>query len=342
MVEPVAVRVFDAYLESYTFTETALPGAAEWFRSHKRKGVVENIPYAALRSLHGKSKAVRIGIPQGGALSTLIANVVMDAADRRILGSEQDQDLFYARFCDDMVIVHPDKAKCQAAMTRYLDAVSQLKLVVHEPRSIARYGEAYYEGKSKLPFKWGDPSNGKGFIPWISFVGYQIRFDGQLRVRKTSLKKHANKQMYEITRVLELLKHSESSLRISGAAILWRVRHRLASLSVGRERIRKPGNLVSDPCWMEAFRLVRANVYSVSQMRGLDRSRGRQLSRLKRRMDALGIKTAPAFLSETSDGETKKRRWRFLGKPYSYVAFLTRIKDTVIRFGGRSRSAYYD
>lgn len=38
------------------------------------------------------------GIPQGGALSTLLANVVLHFVDEQVLKSRQDKDMLYMRF----------------------------------------------------------------------------------------------------------------------------------------------------------------------------------------------------------------------------------------------------
>jgi len=48
----------------------------------------------------------KIGVPQGGAISGLIANLVLDYADSEILKLKSSK-LLYVRFCDDMVIMHP-------------------------------------------------------------------------------------------------------------------------------------------------------------------------------------------------------------------------------------------
>jgi hypothetical protein len=53
----------------------------------------------------------RIGIPQGGALSGLIANIILNVADKVVL----ETGAFYLRFCDDMIILHPDKSNCERA-----------------------------------------------------------------------------------------------------------------------------------------------------------------------------------------------------------------------------------
>ncbi|MBK8362805.1 MAG: hypothetical protein IPL24_03750 [Bacteroidetes bacterium] len=60
-----------------------------------------------------------MGIPQGGALSGLIANLVLDFADRK-MQSLNDSKLLYVRFCDDMIIIHPSKKKAIEASKNLL------------------------------------------------------------------------------------------------------------------------------------------------------------------------------------------------------------------------------
>ena len=125
------------------------------------------VPDDVLRKLYPDSPAMsRIGIPQGGALSPLLANIVMDAVDRAVL-SDQDPDLFYARFCDDMIIVHPDKRKCADALHRYLEAVALLKLPVHKVSRKTRYSASYFTEKSKEPIAWKKTGLGLPGTKWV-------------------------------------------------------------------------------------------------------------------------------------------------------------------------------
>jgi len=55
-------------------------------------------------------------------------------------------------------------------------------------------GRGFYAIKSKLPYRWGDPAQHEGADHWVSFLGYQIRHDGRIRVRGSSLRKQIETQ----------------------------------------------------------------------------------------------------------------------------------------------------
>ncbi|MBK8342945.1 MAG: RNA-directed DNA polymerase [Bacteroidetes bacterium] len=138
----------------------------------------------------------RIGIPQGGALSGLIANIMLNVADKVMLQT----GVSYLRFCDDMIILHPDKVTCSIAKELYVNTLKGLKLVPHNFKSEAELTakrmttskerkklgsisfESFWKVKSKGPYKWGAIE--EGCFPWIGFVGYEIHHQGHVRVRK--------------------------------------------------------------------------------------------------------------------------------------------------------------
>ncbi len=152
-------KILDAYLEAYSF-----PRNLEECRDLDvvaKRDCVERVPGDVLASLYPDSdlSQLRLGVPQGGALSPLLANMVLDAVDRAVL-SGADEDLFYARFCDDMIIVHPNRRKCEEALNRYLNAMKLLKLPVHKLCKKPRYSASYFTEKSKGPVAWKHTSVG--------------------------------------------------------------------------------------------------------------------------------------------------------------------------------------
>ncbi len=62
------------------------------------------------------------GLPRCGSLSTVLANLVLHEADDAVLRT-QCGNLFYARYCDDVVIAHPDESVCRAALEAYKAAL---------------------------------------------------------------------------------------------------------------------------------------------------------------------------------------------------------------------------
>ena len=128
-----------------------------------------------------------IGIPQGGALSGIIVNIVMQSIDKNIVGSADPGRLF-VRYCDDILLMHTNREKCKAYLDYYCNALRDHKLVPHERHDVAEFkaGEktrsAYWHAKTKNVFKWG--SGGGDAADWVAFVGYEMRRTGEIRFRK--------------------------------------------------------------------------------------------------------------------------------------------------------------
>jgi hypothetical protein len=103
-----------------------------------------------------------------------------------------------------MIIMHPDKTVCEAAINLYNQKLIEYKLAPHDfstsliskrekkTRFVAiETTKPFWKEKSKGPYKWSKFSQG-GF-PWIGFVGYEINFGGHVRVGKSSLLTEINK-----------------------------------------------------------------------------------------------------------------------------------------------------
>jgi hypothetical protein len=196
----------------------------------------------------------RIGVPQGGALSCLIANIILDSVDRRIYG-EKDSNTFYARFCDDMVLMHTNKEICNEKFNDYQTGIKEVKLISHKSRSFRDYRTEFWASslKSKAPYKWAeykiDDRDLAQNVPWVSFVGYQIRYDGLIRIRKSSIEKELKKQVSETAKIINPLKAVGRS-DINWKAVVFRLQQRLISMAVGRMQI---NNQSLKLCWTAGF-----------------------------------------------------------------------------------------
>src|SRR6185437_14466549 len=100
--------------------------------------------------------------------------------------------LGYFRFCDDMLIMHTNRSKCVRYANAYVTALRKLKLIPHhfvDLKTLKNSSDSFWSKdiKSKGPYKWS--MNYKSDFPWIGFVGYELHFDGSIRIRKSSLKK---------------------------------------------------------------------------------------------------------------------------------------------------------
>lgn len=266
----------------------------------------------------------RIGVPQGGALSGLIANIVLDIADKEVLKTS----VFYTRFCDDMLIIHPDNNICQTAKNNYLNALKKLKLVPHKFKSANELFEKrttvnkikqeksfapFWKGKSKGPYRWGGIEDEA--FPWIGFVGYEIRYDGNIRVRKRSFLKELQKQHKVVSQIKNAVRNG---CRKSRGSITESAIHRLVGMSVGRITIKNYDEVSNDLCWKNGFKELNMNKYSIQQIKQLDRNRSRLYYDLLRDLT----------VEESKDKIfSKQRKIIHFNKPFSYYYQVLERED---------------
>ncbi len=330
-----AYKIFEQYLKSYSFSKDVYPkNKTNYFETYnipngifgwKKEKLIEE--YYDVKDVGEDMENTDIGVPQGGAISCFISNLVMHTVDK-VLENKDDTELLYIRFCDDMVLLHTDKAKCSEYLETYNIALKKLKLLVHEPKIIEEYNSEFWSdtSKSKAPYKWGDKNIYKANVPWLSFVGYQIRYDGAIRLRKKALKKELIKQKEEcaiIARAL-LVKQNGALQDINDISKkskrqqLFALENRLISMSVGRVKLYKL-NVKQTMCWSNGFKVLNKNLVSARQLRKLDSNRGRQLYRFKKKI--LGLKKV------TNDGDDGADNNKILfGGPYSYHNLIHKKK----------------
>ena len=138
----------------------------------------------------------KIGIPQGGALSCIIANVVLNNVDRKAGLADKSPDKFFVRYGDDILLAHTDLEECTRLINAYIRELENHCLPYHpfKPLSACKDGakttKDFWDIKSKAPFRWGS-GEGNAF-EWIGFVGYEMRYTGELRLRLSTLQKKFN------------------------------------------------------------------------------------------------------------------------------------------------------
>ncbi len=295
-----AGKVLEAYLGVY---------AAEDTDGHAGR---VTLPCGALGTTR-PTNAVRRGLPQGGSLSTVLANLVLRVADAAVQKVDDGQ-LFYARFCDDVVFAHPNEEGCRRAMEAYAVALRGLDLPLHPVEDFVYRpadGSAteYYSIKSKGPFRWRAAEVGeRGCAPWVSFLGSQIRYDGETRIRKESIKNHIRSLGRETAAAVREIMDGKVG-GAPGAArptvMSWfaRFRNRLIAKGVGyvTAKVQDCGM-----CWAGAFPNVTACADTKMQMRRLDRVREGMLCKVWR-MLTKGV---------------RRGAHRYKGRPFSYFGFL--------------------
>ena len=320
-VDQRLLKIFEAYLASYNFKRNVADCSQAFFQ---RKGWASaSVPWVEneLNQYYPDGLPEHIGVPQGGALSPVIANIMLHKADSAIDAVARDQgynDFYYARYCDDMMIVSSSKEVTSALFKAYLSALEELKLPYHQPEEVTAFSRAFFETKSKSVYAFASPRHG-GVSPWVSLLGYQVRFDGRLRVRKASLEKEILKQRDIFKNVIRSIDRKGKKLRVGLRQALHRARLRLIAMSVGKADIHFHGpGCEHEMCWVSGFELLKRHKLVRSQLKILDRARGRFLARLESRLKKAGV---PRQLGRTILGN---KHFKFYGRPFSYYGQFIR------------------
>jgi len=203
-------RVIRAYLESFNYPEHVMGknGDPVFWKGEIRRRRNDRNPDPVCRFKWVKEEAFvtsgcyteeefmaakeggKLGIPQGGALSGIIVNVVMRMVDKPIVGPEDPQRLFI-RYCDDILLMHTDRQQCTYYLETYYQQLLGCKLIPHPRKDVAdckageKTGPAFWHSKSKNVYLWG-PGGGDA-SDWLAFVGYEMRRTGEIRIRKDKI-----------------------------------------------------------------------------------------------------------------------------------------------------------
>ena len=312
-VDSRAISIFQCYLDSYNFVRDILPlneNPDYWSTYDIPNGEFGWVKDELVKLNHYTNiDAERIGIPQGGAISGLIANIVLDYTDSVL--TKGFDNLFYTRFCDDMIIIHPDLKKCEEAINSYKQALLELKLVPHDfHECLGNDHDSFWKFKSKSPYRWSSNYLNYKYFPWIGFVGYEIHFDGNLRVRKKSLKKETKKQREVINRIERAIRQDR---RARKGTILESATNRLIGMAVGRIQMWNHSKIDHELCWTNGFNQLSDNKYLSNQLKHLDRNRNHQVAKLKKE-----ISKYKDTRSTDDEISRPKKKQVFYGKPFSY------------------------
>lgn len=316
-VDDRAIATFKHYLACYSFSRTVKGDEARLRTELKNPDAYYKWPESGKNSLaeyyDDPKGAEGIGVPQGGALSCLISNLMLDYADKEVCLAAQatGEEVKYFRYCDDMLILAKSEEACRKTFSAYLAALAHLKLPYHEPKGWT-YGVEFYENsKTKAPYNW----HGRRWFnnsPWIQFLGYQIRYDGLLRIRKKSIEKHKDK-LAEITSQLMggvSIEHS----KVNRNRLLHRLHHKLIAISVGRITL---SNIINGPkpkCWAAGFSGLHNRPYIGHSLRTFDRLRADAKRELGRRTKGLLLND----LSASEEASSSSHETSYYGYPYSY------------------------
>lgn len=176
--------------------------------------------------------------------------------DKPIVGPADSERLFI-RYCDDILLMHTDRKRCEEYLEVYYRQLLDCKLIPHPRKDVSdcksgpKTGADFWHFKSKNVYLWG-PGEGNA-SDWIAFVGYEMRRTGEIRVRKDKIDaefKRIARRYYDIV---------YSKLATSGKELTEeqqeKLMERMDSLSEHILDYEKAGN----------------NVYTRSQARRLDK-----------------------------------------------------------------------
>jgi len=285
-----AARIFESYLSCFAFNiNMPKPNDAEYWVSYKIPNGEFTWVDDVVSEHYTDLSIERIGVPQGGALSGLIANIYLNKADIEMLGA----NVLYQRFCDDMIIITDNIEDCEEAKDLYTNTLKKLKLFPHPFKNGDQLisnmkGEINYKpfwsGKSKGPYKWGEI--GSNSFSWIGFVGYEINHLGEIRVRKKSIIKEINKQKTIINEIKSAIK---IGMRKSKGTATESAINRLIGMSVGRIGLDNFDEVSTDLCWKNGFKELTINQHSIRQIKHLDRNRSKHYYKLLKEVKDPGL-----------------------------------------------------
>lgn len=270
-----------------------------------------------------KHERFQLGVPQGGALSGIIANVVMHFVDNKLYRYwANDDDFLYIRFCDDMIMMGTDQKRVKTAFNHYANVIMDAHLYMHPEEKFSELRmKGFWDGKTRAPYLWGTPA--KDVMPWITFVGYDVNWEGDTRIRKSSLKKEIKKQFEKIIEIEHLLggNHRRNPQWVKHF-IDSSVHKRLVGMSVGRVPIWDYKDFDNNYSWAKAFTELTDNPWSREQLRLLDRHRNLMMKRLSRFLLNLDYSAV-----KPSDKKAKREAVWYFGKPYSYFGQVLKKWD---------------
>lgn len=313
------MAIVNGYLASYDLAwmkENAVALARE------SGATFDGVDTRALARLFGSPIDLsRFGIPQGGSLSGTLTNMILDAVDKA-LAQVPLTDLFYARYCDDIIISHPTRKGCLMAQAVCRETLASLKIPAHPRKRTVNYDASYYAIKSKGPYAWASRErNQTGVSPWVSFLGCCIRYDGEMRVRAETVDGHVRSMREECETVLSHVRRGVVRKSVSVPDIATSLMYRLVDKGVGR--ITAHSSKSAGRCWMAAFPYVWSSKCALHQMRLLDAERSSLFAKVMRTLEI--VRKRP-----TSDEDDEESL--YFGKPFSYYGVAERIaRDRVAR-----------
>lgn len=314
-------RIFYSYLDCYSFTECVWKknndksywekydicnGEFGWVENYKRLVETDGgIPYD-------------VGVPQGGAISGLVANIVLNRVDDKVKKFLKNDNDLYIRYCDDMILLSTNKKRCKRIFNVYRKEIKNAKLIAHEPADFEFGTSNYWKAKTKNVYEWSTTNLLKG-QRWIGFVGYEISRSGEIRIRKSSIKKEKRKQRKVVNEIFDL---TYGRHRVCDNSMKQSYQSTLISMAVGRVTLWNYKSLKNELCWINGFKMLNDNSTVSQQIKDLDRCRNRVIRRANNSLKKLNSIVGGRISKEGNNPNAKenedKNQLVYFGKPYSY------------------------
>jgi hypothetical protein len=138
------------------------------------------------------------GIPTGSPISNFVSNFYLANIDSIFTGMK---DLFYARFCDDLLLCHPDAAVLDSLKERMNFELSKLYLRLNEKKS-----EAYFLSPAG---NQGDFAHYKGKNSF-NYLGYRMDGYGQVTLSDARKRKFLRAIFCRIRETYYTLKNNQA------------------------------------------------------------------------------------------------------------------------------------
>lgn len=326
-------RWFFMYIDCFDFLadinvyNNKVSNANPFWKNIKNKGnlkcVIKWVDNKSIKRAQAKRKKGRVGVPQGGPLSGLVANIVMHDVDKEVIREIGGNDVLFCRFCDDMILIGNNERKVTKVLDIYKQAIKDSKLIAHPKEPLLKDGEgmkSFWKGKTRGPYAWGE--KGKNIFPWITFVGFDINWKGNLRIRKSSFKKQIAKQNKVANSIIYPYTKGKRPRYCSGT-IMASLTSRLIGMSVGRVSLWDYKDNKNVKSWMSAFHILDENPWSAKQLKALDRHRGVVIARAKK---ALANITCTNKKKEVDYRSNQRDGFTYIGSPFSYYGQCFKYK----------------
>lgn len=333
IINLAAEKILTSYLNSYSFCTNVFPknDLEKYWELKKDLNPKGNFGWVDEYIEKFKSGALdknKVGIPQGGALSGLIVNIIMHSSDQIVnIKNQWNKDFLYVRYCDDMVIIHKSEQGCTDLFYDYLESLKTKCLYPHFPVKMkATYCKHFWHKsiKTREVYSWSRKKLGTCLnSPWISFVGYMVNYSGDLKIRKRSYDKQIEKHLNELKKVVKRLDNAANEDLINKEmSIIQSFEGRLSNMAVGKIDISNYKNMPAEMCWGAGFKLLHDNKFANAQLQRLDRSRKQVIISLERYLTRRGIKHEPRPF-EKKKGKPKPVKPMY---PHSYYSLIERKK----------------